>query len=146
MINFLTIKMVQKPKMVAFLVIGLFLFLPFGPVNTPDVAYSVQNLENCTDAENCIRGGAVEANPTGDVSDPSGRVTSVFQFAANVLSWVVGVVSVIMIIFGAFKVITSAGDQNNIAVGRKAIVYAIAGLIVALFAQVLVRLVVTSLE
>jgi hypothetical protein len=146
MINFLASKIAQRPRVVAFLVIGLFLFLPFGPVNTPDVAYSVQSLDNCTDAENCIRGGAVEANPAGDTANTGNRFVTLFQFLANVLSWVVGVAAVIMIIFGAFKIITSAGDQNSIAVGRKAIIYAIAGLIVALFAQILVRFVLTSLE
>jgi hypothetical protein len=144
--NYIIAQLVKRPKIAAFLVVGLFLFLPFGPasISTPDVAYSVQTLESCANPEDCIRGGATE--PVGEVDDAGGRVVGVFQFAVNVLSWVVAATSVIMIIFGAFKVITSAGDQNSIAVGRKAIVYALAGLVVALFAQVLVRFVLTSLE
>ena len=63
----------------------------------------------------------------------------------NVFSIVVGAVSVIMIIIGGFRYIISGGDSNAVTGGKNTILYAIVGLVIVLFAQVIVRFVITNI-
>ncbi len=64
----------------------------------------------------------------------------------NILSVIVGAVSVIMIIVGGFRYVVSNGDSNATAGAKNTILYAIIGLVVVLFAQVIVRFILTSLN
>jgi hypothetical protein len=80
----------------------------------------------------------------GSTCDDSGNVTKVTKLILNVLSWVVGVISVIMIMIGGFMYITSAGDATKAGKGKSTITYAIIGLIVAALAQTIARFVVSN--
>lgn len=59
----------------------------------------------------------------------------------NTLSIVVGAVSVVMIIIGGFRYVVSGGDSGGVSGAKNTILYALIGLIVVLFAQVLVQFV-----
>ncbi len=59
----------------------------------------------------------------------------------NLLSFAVATVSVIMVIIGGFKYVTSQGDSSGTASARNTIVYALVGLVVVAVAQVMVRFV-----
>ena len=59
----------------------------------------------------------------------------------NLLSFVVGGASVIMIIFGGFKFITSGGNADKTKAATKTITYALVGLAVVVMAQFLVKFV-----
>ena len=62
----------------------------------------------------------------------------------NIFSLVVGVVSVVMIIIGGFRYIVSNGDSNAVTGAKNSILYAVVGLVIVLFAQVIVRFVLTE--
>ena len=62
----------------------------------------------------------------------------------NILSIVVGAVSVVMIIIGGFRYVVSNGDTNGLQGAKNTILYAIIGLIVVFFAQILVRFVLST--
>ena len=62
----------------------------------------------------------------------------------NVFSVIVGIVAVIMIIWGGFKFITSGGDSGRVASARQTILYAIIGLIIVALAQFIVRFVLST--
>lgn len=62
----------------------------------------------------------------------------------NLFSIVVGVVSVIMIIVGGFRYIISGGDSSSVQGAKNTILYAIVGLVIVLFAQVIIRFVLTN--
>ena len=49
-----------------------------------------------------------------------------------------------MIIFGGFKYITSAGNQENIKSAKQTLIYAILGLVIVALAQVIVRFVLNE--
>lgn len=74
----------------------------------------------------------------GCATDDTRQVDSVIAAVINILSLVVGIIAVIMIIFGGFKYITSSGDANKTASARNTIIYAVVGLIIVALAQVLV--------
>jgi hypothetical protein len=87
-----------------------------------------------------LTGGSCDGGATGPT------VPSVIQLAIQLLSWLVGAASVIMIIIGGFKYVTSNGDANKIGSAKTTILYALGGLVVALLAQVLVVLVLDGLS
>ncbi len=79
-----------------------------------------------------------------DGQDPSTKVNDLITQIINVFSVVVGIVAVIMIIYGGFKYITSGGDSNNITGAKNTILYAIIGLIIVALAQFIVRFVLSK--
>ena len=59
----------------------------------------------------------------------------------NFLLWTVGILSVVMIIFSGFSYITSAGDAAKTKSAQTALTYSIVGLIVAVLAWVIVKMI-----
>ena len=93
----------------------------------------------CNGADNL----SFDAN-SGDcniANDPGSKLTSIIKTVINVLSVVVGVVAVVMIIFGGLKYITSGGDSSNVSSAKNTIIYAIVGLVIVALAQFIVRFV-----
>lgn len=72
------------------------------------------------------------------------KTDSLVQNVVNVLSVLVGIVATIMIMVGGFKYITSQGDSGNISGAKNTILYAIVGLVVVAFAQIIVRFVISK--
>lgn len=75
-----------------------------------------------------------EAGSVANSSDPFFGSGGIVTIVVNWLSWVVGVASVIGIIYGGLRYITSAGNAQAAQAGRNAIIYSIVGVIVALAA------------
>lgn len=69
------------------------------------------------------------------------RFQGILNDIINIFSIIVGIVAVIMIIFGGFKYITSAGNQESVKSARQTLIYAIIGLVIVALAQVIVRFV-----
>jgi hypothetical protein len=53
----------------------------------------------------------------------------------------VGIIAVIMIVYGGFRYITSGGDATKVTSARNTILYAIIGLIIVALAQFIVKFV-----
>lgn len=86
----------------------------------------------------------------GDVDAEGGNaaestVNKTVQLVINVFSFIVGVASVIMIIVGGFKYITSSGDSSSVNSAKNTILYAVIGLVIVAMAQVIVRFVLEQL-
>ena len=64
----------------------------------------------------------------------------------NLFSIVVGSVSVIMIIIGGFRYIISGGDSAGVTSAKNTILYAIVGLVIVLFSQVIIRFVISNFK
>jgi hypothetical protein len=62
----------------------------------------------------------------------------------NILSIIVGVAAVIMVIISGLRYITSGGDAQSVTSAKNGLLYAIVGLIIAAFAQLMVRFVMTN--
>jgi len=75
-------------------------------------------------------------------SDSASKVNTIIESVINIFSVVVGVVAVIMIIWGGLRYITSGGDSGKITSAKNTIIYALIGLIVVALAQFIVRFVV----
>lgn len=64
----------------------------------------------------------------------------------NVFSVVIGSIAVIMIIIGGFRYIISGGDSSATKSAKDTIMYAVIGLVVVLFAQVIVLFVISNTD
>ena len=79
---------------------------------------------------------------TGTVNCPEDAIIdTILRSVLNILSFVVGAASVIVMVVAGLRFITANGDAQGIASARQTIIYAIVGLIVALGAQAIVQLV-----
>jgi hypothetical protein len=74
-------------------------------------------------------------------SDPNPQLNTVITAVINIFSFVIGVAAVIMIMVGGFKYVTSSGDSNGVNSAKNTILYAIVGLVVVAFAQIIVNFV-----
>jgi hypothetical protein len=79
------------------------------------------------------------------LTDPLGggeTFASVATAVAGFLFWdIAAPLSVIMVLVGAFKLITSSGDPEKVSEGRKTILYAAVGLAIALVAGGIVTII-----
>lgn len=77
--------------------------------------------------------------------NPIAGEDGVLILVVNILSWVVGVASVIMIILGGLKYVTSNGDSNSVSSAKNTILYAIIGVVVFLMSQTIIIFVIRKL-
>jgi hypothetical protein len=74
-----------------------------------------------------------------------GNLSNLIQIVINVMLFIVGTLSVIMIIFGGIRYTASAGNKSAIDSAKTTIIYAVVGLVVAIIAFALVQWVFSSL-
>lgn len=106
---------------------------PVAAQNT-DVCKGVNLTDGDGTSSSCDEGG----------TDGQTTFSSIIKRIINIFSILVGAVSVIMIIIGGFRYIVSNGDSNGVTGAKNAILYAIVGLVIVLFAQVIVRFVLSN--
>ncbi len=136
--------MIQKIKQ--FLVVGVassMLLLP--GLAVPALGGAIASADNI---QSNLCSGSNAASGSNCVSTGGGNVQSGLQgIATSVTKWfsiIVGAISVIMIIYGGFRYITSGGDSGKVGSAKNTIIYAIIGLIIVALAQLIVNLVLTQ--
>lgn len=75
-----------------------------------------------------------------------GAEGSVFTTIVNVLLFIIGAISVIMLIIGGVRYTLSGGDSGNVTAAKNTILYAIIGLVVAFLAYAIVNWVLGSVS
>jgi hypothetical protein len=90
-----------------------------------------------------IENGAESARGDGQTADLFGQ-TGIFRTITNVLLFILGAVSVIMIIIGGLRYVISGGNSSAVTAAKNTILYAIVGVIVALLAYAIINFVLTS--
>ena len=73
-------------------------------------------------------------------------VDGVFTRITNTVLYVVGVISVVMLIWGGLRYIMSGGDSKKITDAKNTILYAIIGLIIAVLAFAIVNFVLNTIS
>tara|TARA_Y100001970_G_C13844756_1_gene656263 strand:+ start:80 stop:505 length:426 start_codon:yes stop_codon:yes gene_type:complete len=99
-----------------------------------------------TYAQSCdegISGGAQSgincAQGEGTPNELFGGEGSIFTTVVNILLFIIGAISVIMLIIGGIRYTISAGDSGNVTAAKNTILYAIIGLVVAFLAYAVVN-------
>lgn len=71
--------------------------------------------------------------------------TGIFRTIVNVILFLIGAISVIMLVVGGIKYTVSNGDSNDVTSAKNTIMYAIVGLIIAILAFAVVNFVIANL-
>jgi hypothetical protein len=101
-----------------------------GPCNDPN---AVHRPEICNDNQTNTK--------TSPLVGPGGILTVVI----NILSLLVGIISVIIIIVEGMRLALASGDANTASTARRGVIYACVGVVVALISQGVVALVLNKL-
>jgi len=88
--------------------------------------------------------GVSELGSSQNCSTNGKTALNVVNVAINILLLIVGIVSVVMLIFGGFKFITSGGNAEGVKQGKSTIIYAIIGLVIVVLAEVIVHTVLKT--
>jgi hypothetical protein len=104
--------------------------------------------DNCAGVPSAIAGGAANASGGSVACGATDNTTSTVQNLAkeivNIFSIIVGAASVVMIIYGGFRYITSGGDSSRVGNAKNTLIYAVVGLIIVALAQVIVQFVISK--
>ena len=120
-------------------------------VAVPAVAIPAASYATCSTIQNSISTGvnsasegkaATDADCSG--SNSTDNLQNTAKAVVNWMSIIVGIVAVIMVIYGGFRYITSGGDSNNVSSAKSTLIYAIIGLIIVALAQVIVHFVLNG--
>lgn len=71
--------------------------------------------------------------------------TGVFRQITDTILYIVGIIAVIMLIWGGIRYVVSGGDAKKVTDAKNTILYAIIGLIISFLAYAIVRFVVNAL-
>ncbi len=93
--------------------------------------------------EGTIQSGADAARGTGQTATLFGT-TGIFSTITNVLLFILGAISVIMIIIGGLRYVISGGNSANVTAAKNTILYAIVGVIIALLSYAIINFVLGS--
>ncbi len=107
-----------------------------GTVITPPIDWKSVRLAN------------LKCNPKiwGTLPQPDNVPGDFEQSIKNTTDWIlgfVGMIAVLMLIWGGVNYLTSAGDEDKARIGKKTISYAIIGLVVAGIAYAIVNVIIT---
>lgn len=108
----------------------------------PSVAHADIRNNVCRGVNSTGTGRGADSTDCSEDTDES--FSELAKRIINIFSIVVGTISVIMIIIGGFRYIISGGDSGGVTAGKNTILYAIVGLVIVLFSQVIVRFVLTN--
>ena len=125
--------------------IGAGLILAAVPMAMPAVAFAVSDIQNCLAQGSTLEVSNGNTCAGGGTEGGTRKVNQLITDAVNIFSAIVGIISVIMIIFGGFKYITSGGDSNNVTSAKNTIIYAVIGLVVVAMAQFIVQFVLNKI-
>jgi len=96
-----------------------------------NISSGVESATN--ESPNCLGGSSV----TSSVESLAKKVVELF-------SVVVGIISVIMIIYAGFRYITSGGESGSVSNAKNTLIYAIIGLVIVVLAQLIVHFVLNT--
>ena len=69
---------------------------------------------------------------------------SIIRRVINLMLYAVGVISVIMLIYGGFRYVISGGQKESVTAAKNTILYAIVGLIISIFSYAIVKFVISA--
>ena len=113
------------------------------PIMALGVSAALQiNNVNVVRATDMTLSSGVSSSQGDDV--PQDLAGDVFKNVVNILLFIIGAVSVIMLIYGGIRYTTSGGNANSVTAAKNTIMYSIIGLVVAILAFAVVQFVVNQ--
>ena len=119
----------------------LFIGLTLGMLVTPSATIGGNNYA-FADAKSEIQSGISDAGGKDNNKD----LTTVITDIVKTMLFIVGLLSVIVIIYSGILYIISAGNSNTVQKAKTTLTYAVVGLIVAILSYAIVSFVVNALK
>lgn len=145
--NYIRRTLVIIGSLYALLAISLSPTLVYAEQPSGDITSSVQpGTSICDENVNGVSDSSVcqgSQQGTDKTKNPLFGPNSLLGKIVQAIVFLVGALSVIMIIIGGLRYILSGGDSAGLKSAKDTILYAIIGLVIAIFAQALVSFVVT---
>ncbi len=138
--QFLTRTLASMAVVIALLFSGASIFAA-----QPVLAQDAFQQGACQGANLDFSGQACDPKTSASTTQAASKVDTIIKTTLNVLTFIVGLAAVIMIIIGGLKYITSGGDSGKVSSAKDTILYAIVGLVVVAFAQIVVRFVLSKI-
>ena len=101
--------------------------------------FSSRLLVSATSVQEGANAARAEGMPTELIGD-----NGVFSRITNTVLLIVGLISVIMLVYGGLRYILSGGDSKKVTDAKNTVIYAIIGLIISLLAYAIVNFVLNS--
>ena len=122
-----------------------------GILIVPLVALGVQSIsQNVVSAaggtSDMTLGSGLESSKGTDVPTQLTGTGGMFEVVVNILLFIIGAVSVIMLIYGGIRYTTSGGNANSVTAAKNTIMYAIIGLVVAILAYAIINFVISQMS
>jgi hypothetical protein len=105
------------------------------------ISQSVANGANSSLPDNGGTRNIDNCDATGVANDD---ITNLAKRIITTFSIIVGAASIIMIIYGGFRYITSGGESGRVGAAKNALLYAIVGLVIVALAQLIVHFVLNQ--
>ena len=119
------------------LALGVNAFAPAQSTFAQGVSGDCNTTSGINNGIQCGRGENTPANLFGN--------GSIFTTVVNVLLFIIGAISVIMLIIGGIRYTISGGDSSAVTGAKNTILYAIVGIVVAVLAFAIVNFVLGAL-
>ena len=101
--------------------------------------FSSRLLASATSVQEGANAARADGMPTELIGD-----NGVFSRITNTVLLIVGLISVIMLVYGGLRYILSGGDSKKVTDAKNTILYAIIGLIISMLAYAIVHFVLNS--
>ena len=101
--------------------------------------FSSRLLTSATSVQEGANAARADGMPTELIGD-----NGVFSRITNTVLLIVGLISVIMLVYGGLRYILSGGDSKKVTDAKNTILYAIIGLIISMLAYAIVHFVLNS--
>ena len=96
--------------------------------------------------------GAINSEITSGMNATSAGTSTptdanvVIKKVTNTMFFIIGAVSVIMLIYGGIRYTTSGGNTNSVTAAKNTVIYSIVGLVISILAYAIVNFVVTNIN
>ena len=117
------------------------------PIAASSVAFAACSASSVDEGLNAgasagFKGTACD-NTSAGVDNGNG-LAAFAKTAVNVMSLIVGVLAVLMIVYGGLRYVTSGGSSEGVGNAKNVIIYAIIGLVIVALAQAIVHFVLNA--
>ena len=91
-----------------------------------------------------VQQGVQSSRGDGQPSDLFGA-NGIFTTVANTLLYIVGALSVVMIIYGGLRYVISGGNSNSVTAAKNTILYAVVGLVISILSYAVINFLLSTL-
>jgi hypothetical protein len=133
-------------RKIALVIIGLMALAPFALSSSTVSAANVFGVCSTSTDSGVSANGTDVCKSAGSNPPGTNPVIDALRVAINILSFVVGVASVIVIIISSLRMVLNGGDPQAVGRARNGIIYALVGILVVAVSQSLVVFILDKIK